>query len=124
MDAEVHALSRLDIGITPLPAEERAMEKSGGRARTYMAAGVVSVFAAVGYNLPLMEHGRTGFLCRHPLNWVSVIYLLVSGLELRVAVASAARRDVELRFSPVRKAARLAHILIGEAGASRGFDGI
>ena len=59
--AEVEALQRFDIGLMPLPMEDWAKGKSGGKARTYMAAGITPVVANIGYNIELIDHGRTGY---------------------------------------------------------------
>jgi len=92
----------------PLPPEDWAKGKSGGKARTYMAAGVVPVVAAIGYNLELVEHGRTGFLCASDDEWEAALEAAISDAALRQRVAESARAVVEERFSPAGQAARLA----------------
>ena len=69
LDGELEALARFDIGLMPLPPEDWAKGKSGGKARTYMAAGVVPVVSAIGYNRELVRHTETGFLCETPEDW-------------------------------------------------------
>ena len=69
LDAELQALQRFDIGLMPLPQEDWANGKSGGKARTYMAAGVVPVCQDIGYNRQLIRPGETGFLCTTPQQW-------------------------------------------------------
>lgn len=100
LDAEVKALARFDIGLMPLPNEEWAMGKSGGKARTYMAAGVVPVCSAIGYNLELIEHGRTGLLCETLEDWERELTSLVVDAETRLSMATNARAEVAVRFSP------------------------
>ncbi|MFY2763021.1 glycosyltransferase family 4 protein [Arenimonas sp. MALMAid1274] len=107
LDGELEALRRFDIGIMPLPDEQWANGKSGGKARTYMAAGVVPVCAAVGYNLELIDHGRTGFLCASHDDWLQTLHRLVGDASLRDRVGRAAREEVTRRFSPLVQAARL-----------------
>lgn len=107
LEGELEALKRFDIGLMPLPSEDWAKGKSGGKARTYMAAGVVPVCSAIGYNLELVDHGRTGFLCASPEEWRAAISSLIRDEGLRQRVATAARSDVEVRFSPAGQAARL-----------------
>lgn len=111
LEGELEALARFDIGLMPLPYEEWALGKSGGKARTYMAAGVVPVVAAIGYNLELIEHQRTGFLCRSEDDWASTLELLLRDAELRERVARAGRRVIEERFSPQGQARKLADLL-------------
>lgn len=107
LDGELAALARYDIGLMPLPMEDWAKGKSGGKARTYMAAGVVPVVAAIGYNLELIRDGETGFLCRTEADWETTLSRLIDDPDLRQRVANAARADVEARFAPAGQAAIL-----------------
>lgn len=100
LDGEVEALDRWDIGLMPLPEEDWAKGKSGGKARTYMAAGVVPVCTGIGYNLELIHHGATGLLCRTHDDWASALALLVDRPAERASMAVAARRVVQERFAP------------------------
>ncbi len=111
LEAEGQALARFDIGLMPLPAEDWAKGKSGGKARTYMASSVVPVVAAVGYNLELISDRKTGFLCRVENDWEEAIELLISDQQLRARVSAAARRDVEDRFSQRGQARKIAELL-------------
>lgn len=110
LNGELEALRRFDIGLMPLPMEDWAKGKSGGKARTYMAAGIVPVCSAIGYNLELIDDGRTGFLCVEQERWVEVLSRLIEHPELRQAVASAARADVEARFAPRNQAVKLLQV--------------
>lgn len=110
LDGELDALARFDIGLMPLPHEEWAQGKSGGKARTYMAAGVTPVVSAVGYNLELIKDGETGFLCKTSEDWERSLASLIEDANLRQTIAEAARADVDLRFSPEKKAGQLRQI--------------
>ena len=112
LDAELQALARFDIGLMPLPDETWALGKSGGKARTYMAAGVVPVVAAIGYNLELVDHGRTGFLCASEAEWETALELLIGNADLRQRVAEAGRAVIEERFSPSGQARKIAELLL------------
>jgi glycosyltransferase involved in cell wall biosynthesis len=107
LDAELTALKTYDIGLMPLPDEEWAQGKSGGKARTYMAAGVVAVCEGVGYNLELIDHGKTGFLCRGEADWYATIARLIDNPTVRQQVATAARHVVVERFSLEGQAGKL-----------------
>jgi glycosyltransferase involved in cell wall biosynthesis len=98
MEAELEALADFDIGLMPLPPEDWAKGKSGGKARTYMAAGVVPVCAAIGYNNELLRDGETGFLCATPEDWTRAIEAALTDADLRQRIATAARAEVETRF--------------------------
>lgn len=107
LEGELEALSRFDIGLMPLPDEEWARGKSGGKARTYMAAGVVPVCAAIGYNRELIDNARTGYLCSDLNEWYAAITSLINDADLRQRMAVQARAEVVARFSPSQQAARM-----------------
>lgn len=98
-EREVQQFHDLDIGIMPLPLEEWSKGKSGCKLRQYMAAGVPGVGTAIGYNLELVDHGRTGLLATTQQEWVECLSKLVESAELRNSIAAAAREDVEQRFA-------------------------
>ena len=122
LDDELAALSRFDIGLMPLPGETWALGKSGGKARTYMAAGVVPVVSAIGYNRELIDHAKTGFLCRDGSEWEAVLELLIADSGLRLRIAGAARSVIVERFSPSGQARKLADLLFQLCGAGRGAE--
>lgn len=107
MEEELAALSRFDIGLMPLPLNDWAKGKSGGKARTYMAAGVAPVVTGIGYNLELIKDGETGLLCENHDDWAAALNRLINDPDLRDQIGDAARADVETRFSVSGKAAEL-----------------
>jgi len=120
LQGELEALRRFDIGLMPLPMEDWARGKSGGKARTYMAAGVAPVCSAIGYNLELIEDGVTGFLCAGMDQWEDVLSRLIEDAGMRQRVAVAARAHVVERFSPARQAGLLAALFAELAGPGNG----
>lgn len=108
--AEIEALQRFDIGLMPLPREEWSLGKSGGKARTYMAAGVVPVCQAIGYNLELIRSGETGFLCDGESDWEETLEKLLTDGNLRRRIGAAAREEVRKRFDPQQQARTLVEI--------------
>lgn len=104
---ELAALARYDIGLMPLPSEDWAQGKSGGKARTYMAAGVVPVCSAIGYNNELLRHGETGFLCQTKQDWEDALDALILDADLRQRIAVTARAEVQARFDPAKQAAAM-----------------
>lgn len=111
IEAERAALSRYDIGLMPLPDQDWSRGKSGGKARTYMAAAVVPVVSAIGYNCELLRDGETGFLCSSKDEWRAALEELIASRELREQIARTARADVEERFDPAGQAAKIADLL-------------
>ena len=107
LDEELAALARFDIGLMPLPLEDWSKGKSGGKARTYMAAGVPPVCTRIGYNIALLRHGETGLLCETAEDWRAALTSLIEQPALRQRLGEAARRDVVRRFSPAGQARKL-----------------
>ena len=119
LQGEVDALQRWTIGLMPLPDETWAQGKSGGKARTYMAAGVVPVCTGIGYNLQLIEHGRTGMLCTTLDEWRLALDCVITDEAFRESLAVAARVSVRERFDPAATADRLRSILEAVAAGRR-----
>ena len=117
LDNELKALKIFDIGIMPLPNEEWSKGKSGRKARTYMTAGVVAVCTGVGYNLELIEHGVTGFLCNDEEQWYNALSLAIEDSGLRQDIANNARAYVVDRFDLEKQALKLRDILFSVANA-------
>lgn len=111
LENELIALNDFDIGIMPLPNEEWSQGKSGGKARTYMAAGVVPVVTGIGYNLQLIENGETGFFCNCDQQWFDTIGMLIENIDLREDVANKARDYVMEHFDVEKQALKMAEIL-------------
>ncbi len=98
-ETEKQALHAFDIGLMPLPNEKWSLGKSGGKARTYMAASVVPVVSAMGYNLELVDHDRTGLLIEDDKMWADALNDLIVSPEKRQRLARAALQEVKTRFS-------------------------
>ncbi|MEM0984861.1 MAG: glycosyltransferase family 4 protein [Pseudomonadota bacterium] len=112
LEEELRALRRFDIGLMPLPIEDWAKGKSGGKARTYMAAGVPPVCAKIGYNIELIEPGVTGYLCTNEDDWFETLSQLIEDAGLRQEIGRAARADVVERFSPHKQAKKILDVCL------------
>lgn len=108
LDSEPERLASFDVGLMPLPLEEWSKGKSGGKARTYMAAGVPPLVTGIGYNLELIEHGRTGMMVKTEDEWYDALVHLCEDPALRASIAAAAREEVRSRFCPEKQARQLA----------------
>ena len=69
-------LSISDVGLMPLPMENWSKGKCGGKARKYMASGVIPVVSNIGYNRDLIKHSVTGYLCSDSNDWEQAFKLL------------------------------------------------
>ena len=111
LETEVDELCSLDIGLMPLPMEEWSKGKSGGKARTYMAAGVPPVVSSIGYNIELIKDKSLGRLVTTTDEWCSVLDELINDHKLRQQIGDSARRHVMKHFSLPGQTAKLARIL-------------
>ncbi len=78
------ALSKMDIGIMPLPDNEYATAKGGYKLYLYMAAGIPCVASPVGINSQIIEHGENGFLANTPSEWSDSLKILLEDKALRM----------------------------------------
>lgn len=110
LDNELNALKRFDIGLMPLPEEEWSKGKSGGKARTYMAAGIVPVVTAIGYNCQLIKHGDTGYVVKEQDEWIDALSVLICDREKRKVMSTSARKYVIENFNVETKAKEMKSI--------------
>lgn len=93
-------LSISDIGLMPLAKEDWSRGKCGGKARTYMANGVVPVVSNIGYNKDLIKNGVSGFLCSDIADWVDAFYTLSNNFDLITKIKKTNYLKIKLNFNP------------------------
>ena len=98
LENEKHYLSTSDIGLMPLPMENWSKGKCGGKARTYMASGVIPVVSNIGYNRDLIKHEKSGFLCNKGEDWFQYIKLLNENSELQNQIRALNYNSVKSNF--------------------------
>jgi len=96
---EVDDLTKIDIGLYPLPDEPWVYGKSGLKALQYMALGIPTVASAVGMNFKVIEDGVSGFLVKNDREWISTITRLIDDPTLRARVGEASRLRVLSTYS-------------------------
>lgn len=116
-ETEAGELSRIDVGIMPLPDRPFERGKSGYKLVQYMAAGKPSLASPVGANVDIIEHGRTGFLASTPKEWRDRLIELLQNRHLRVRMGREGRARCEAEFSVAVSAPRLAGVLHSAANA-------
>ena len=100
VENEVPTLQRFDIGLYPLPMDNKwVLGKSGLKALQYMAIGLPVVATAIGANYRIIENGKTGFLVKTKEEWIEHLLLLMNDPELRKNMGNAARESVERNYS-------------------------
>lgn len=98
-DQEVDRLSKIDIGIMPLPDDEWSKGKCGLKGLQYMALGIPSLLSPIGVNREIVRHWVNGFLPTTDDEWVEQIDALIRSRELRQRVGAAGRQTVVDRYS-------------------------
>lgn len=96
---EVEDLSRLDIGIMPLPDDEWEKGKCGMKGLQYMGLGIPAVMSPVGANLEIIQDGINGYLPRTENDWFLSLSQLVEDKMLREKIGSAGRQTVIGKYS-------------------------
>jgi len=98
-ESEVNELSKIDIGLYPLPDEPWVYGKSGLKALQYMALGIPTVASDIGANKRVIEHKVDGFLVQTHKDWITIISNLIEDVNLQESIGREARKKVEQEFS-------------------------
>ena len=96
---EIEDLSRIGIGIMPLPDDEWTKGKCGFKALQYMALEIPAVVSNVGVNIEIISHGVEGFLCSSEEEWLTSLRKLISNPDLRISLGKNGRKKVLACYS-------------------------
>ncbi len=96
---EVEDLSRIDIGLYPLPDEEWVYGKSGLKALQYMGLGIPTIATAIGANYRIIEHNISGLLVKTEEEWKEAILFLIQNPDIREKFGGKGRDIVEKNYS-------------------------
>lgn len=109
--AEVELLSRMDIGLMPLPDGPWERGKCGYKLIQYMASGMPVIASPVGVNQRIVEEWDCGLLAADPEQWYDALSALIADPAEADRLARNGRRAVEEYYSLQVQAPRLAEIL-------------
>jgi glycosyltransferase involved in cell wall biosynthesis len=98
-DTEIEVLSKIDIGIMPLPDDDWAKGKCGFKGLQYMSLGIPAVLSAVGVNTEIIIDGENGYLATNNNDWLRKLSLLIESAELREKLGMAGYHTVKEKFS-------------------------
>jgi len=110
---EANSLTSSGIGIMPLTDDEWTHGKCAFKLLQYMAAGLPCIGSAVGANLEVVQHRRTGFLASDPTEWATALRTLLSEPNTASAMGRAGRERVR-RYYDVRVVSAHAADLVEE----------
>jgi len=100
VENEIPTLQRFDIGLYPLPLDNKwVLGKSGLKALQYMAVGLPVVATAIGANYRIIENDKTGYLVKTREEWVRQLEILMNDPALRKNIGTAARKNVVENYS-------------------------
>lgn len=110
---EQEALSKIDVGLMPLPDNAWTRGKCAYKAIQYMSAGIPVVADDVGIARSVIEGHGAGLVARPGVTWEDALGQLLSDTGARTELGAAGRQAVEREFSPRRWGPVLAGILKG-----------
>jgi len=98
-ETEINDLLAFDIGIMPLNDDEWSKGKCGFKLIQYLALGIPAVSSPVGVNGKIVEHGKNGFLCATPDEWLHALSILITDCQVRNAMGASGRERIRVRYS-------------------------
>lgn len=94
-ETEIANIQKFDIGLHPLPDEQWAYGKSGGKLVQYMAGGLPIVATAIAPNYKVIKEGYNGFLVKEEHEWIEKLELLIKDKQLRIQMGRNSRKFAE-----------------------------
>ena len=111
LETEWKELSKIDIGIMPLPDDKWTRGKCGLKALQYMALEIPAIASNVGTNKEIIQNGKNGFLASNEKDWTNYLEKLIQNPKLREELGKAGRKTVEKDYSLEKNAKKLAEII-------------
>jgi glycosyltransferase involved in cell wall biosynthesis len=108
---EVEDLSRMDIGVMPLPDNGWTRGKCGLKALQYMSLGIPTVCSPVGVNSRIISDDVNGFVASTEDEWVDRLGRLLRSPSLRARLSAPGRLTVEADYSSSVHAPRVYEVL-------------
>ncbi|MFM9945325.1 MAG: glycosyltransferase family 4 protein [Bacteroidia bacterium] len=99
LEKEPFYLSKMDIGIMPLPWTDYSKGKGGFKLYMYMAAAIPSVATPIGVNADIIIEGVNGFHASNPEEWENKMFKLLNNSELREKMGREGREIFEKNYS-------------------------
>ena len=86
--SEVNSLSKLSIGIMPLPDRPYERGKCAYKILQYMACGVPAIASPVGANKYVIDHNINGYLATNDYEWKCALLKLLKNKSLREKIGN------------------------------------
>jgi glycosyltransferase involved in cell wall biosynthesis len=111
LESEMDELSKIGIGIAPLPDNDWERGKCGVKLLQYMACGIPAIASPVGVHNQIIRNGITGFLARTTDEWTSRVQSLLCDAKQRSEMGRQGRAVVEKNYSLAGAADTIASVL-------------
>ncbi|SDH17112.1 Glycosyltransferase involved in cell wall bisynthesis [Pseudomonas benzenivorans] len=118
--SEAELISRMDIGIMPLPDGPWEKGKCGYKLIQYMACAVPVIASPVGVNVDIVTGSYSGLLAGSLAEWENALSHLLASPKQRRVMGVAGRKAVENNYSLQVQAPILSRIFNDIIGQSRG----
>jgi glycosyltransferase involved in cell wall biosynthesis len=115
--SEVDGLQQIDIGLMPLRDEPFERGKCGLKAIQYMGCGIPALVSPVGVNKEIVAHGKHGFHCSTPLDWITYMRALIEDRALRLEMGREARSRTVEKYSVQAQLPQMLEVFDAVAGA-------
>lgn len=99
LENDIQSFQSLDIGLYPLPQDERAMAKTPFKTIQYMSVGKPVVASRAGAIDSIIKDGVNGFLASNEKEWFDKLSILIENLQLRKDIGIEGRKTVEEKYS-------------------------
>ena len=109
-ETELEDLSKIDIGVMPLPNDRWSKGKCGLKALQFMALGIPTICSPVGVNTDIIQDDQNGFIAASEDEWVEKLSRLLRSRELRQRLGQAGRATIEQKYSAITQAPRVYEI--------------
>ncbi len=100
-ETEIEMLTRIDIGIMPLPDDEWSKGKCGFKALQYMSLEKPAVVSPVGVNAKIIDHAINGFHCTTAEDWLHYLGYLIDQKDVCARMGKSGREKVINHYSVV-----------------------
>jgi glycosyltransferase involved in cell wall biosynthesis len=98
-ETEVESLLDFHVGVMPLRADAWAEGKCGFKALQYLALGIPALVSPIGVNKEIVQHGKNGYLCTAPQEWLEQLKKLASNAELLAFLSKNTREGIVHKYS-------------------------
>ncbi len=110
-ETEADELAAISFGIMPLESTPWEFGKCGYKLIQYMASGKPVIASAVGANVDIVRHGRTGLLVESVSDWYEAISKMARMRQSWSEMGRRGREIVEKEYSIKRAADQIAGVL-------------